>query len=112
MSQHTQTAPRFLTMDSSLDPERLAITRLEGEDRLSACFLYRVDAVTEEADPAVDALLGMPVTLWMHDNDPDRRRPIHGHVRRIVGQGRDHHGHRRFQMEVVPRLWFLSCTSD
>ncbi len=99
-------------MDSSLDPERLAITRLEGEDRLSACFLYRVDAVTEEADPAVDALLGMPVTLWMHDNDPDRRRPIHGHVRRIVGQGRDHHGHRRFQMEVVPRLWFLSCTSD
>ena len=50
--------------------------------------------------------------MWLLNDDPERRRPIHGHVRRLVGQGHTPQGARLYQLEVVPRLWFLSCTSD
>jgi type VI secretion system VgrG family protein len=54
----------------------------------------------------------MPVTLWLLNDDPDRRRPIHGNVKRLIGQGHTPQGSRLYQLEVVPRLWFLCCTSD
>ena len=119
MSQHLQTAQasltpagRFLAIDTPLGPDAMEMTRLEGEDTLSRCFLYRVTIVTTRTDAAIESLLGLPVTLWLLNNRQEERRPLHGHVRRVTGHGRDAHGHRQFEMEVVPRLWFLSCTSD
>ena len=88
------------------------MTRLDGEDAISRCFLYRVEVVATVPDNSVEALLGEPVTLWLMGDGPDARRPIHGHVRSVAGMGHDTHGRRRFELEVVPRLWFLSCTCD
>jgi type VI secretion system secreted protein VgrG len=112
----TTTAPpqanRLLTMDTPLDPDEVLLTSLEGEDVLSRCFLYRITIVTEQPDNAVQSLLGMPVTLWMRNDSHEQGRPVHGHVRRLVGQGTTPRGAGLYRLEVVPRLWFLSCTSD
>ena len=41
-----------------------------------------------------------------------RRRPISGHIRRIVSLNATLRGSPKYRFEIVPRLWFLSCTSD
>jgi type VI secretion system secreted protein VgrG len=105
-------ADRILAIDTPLGPDAVTLLSLDGEDVLSRCFLYRIVIITAEPVAAVRSLLGMPVTLWLMHSDPDRQRPIHGIVRRLVGNGSDLHGNRRYRLEVVPRLWFLSCTSD
>jgi type VI secretion system secreted protein VgrG len=111
VTEYTQDT-RLLAIDTPLGPDKVLLITLEGEDVLSRCFHYRVTIETEQTDNAVQSLLGMPVTLWLLNDDPDRRRPIHGHVRRLAGQGLTPRGTRLYQLEVVPRLWFLSCTSD
>ena len=102
----------YLGLDTSLGPNVLTLLSLEGEEKLSHCFLFTLTVVTSEPDGAVRSLLGQPVTAWLMNGDEDARRPIHGHVRRIASQGRDDHGNRFYRLELVPRLWFLNCTSD
>jgi len=103
---------RLLAIDTPLGPDELLLTSLEGEDVLSRCFVYRVAIATQQADDAVQSLLGKPVTLWIgNENDADRR-PVHGHVRRVISDGATIQDLGIYHLEVVPRLWFLSCTSD
>ncbi|HEY5230716.1 MAG TPA: type VI secretion system tip protein TssI/VgrG, partial [Galbitalea sp.] len=103
---------RLLAIDTPLGTDEALLISLEGEDILSRCFQYRVTIETGQTDNAIQSLLGVPVTLWLHNNNRDLRRPIHGHVRRLIGQGRTNRDTRLYQLEVAPRLWFLSCTSD
>lgn len=103
---------RLLAIDTPLGPDKALLITLEGEDVLSRCFHYRVTIETGQPDSAIQSLLGMPVTLWLRNDDPERRRPVHGYVRRLAGQGYSPQGARLYQLDVVPRLWFLSCTSD
>jgi type VI secretion system secreted protein VgrG len=103
---------RLFAIDTPLGPNKALLITPEGEDVLSRCFHYRVTIETEQSDSAVQSLLGMPVTLWLLNDDPEPRRPIHGHVRRLVGRGFTPRGTNLYELDVVPRLWFLSCTSD
>jgi type VI secretion system secreted protein VgrG len=103
---------RLLAIDTPLGPDKALLISLEGEDVLSRCFQYRVSIETEQSDAAIQSLLGVPVTLWLHNSISELRRPIHGYVRRLIGQGLTDRGTNLYQLEVVPRLWFLSCTSD
>jgi type VI secretion system secreted protein VgrG len=105
-------ADRLLAIDTPLGPDQVLLVSLDGEDELSRCFVYRIVIATRQPDDAVQSLLGMPVTLWLLNNSPELRRPIHGHVRRVVGQGVTPHGAGLYRLEVAPRLWFLTCTSD
>jgi type VI secretion system secreted protein VgrG len=111
MADFSQTN-RIIAIDTNLGDDKALLTRLDGEDVLSRCFLYRISIITEQPDNFVQSLLGMPVTLWLQNNNPDLRRPIHGHVRQLVAEGRTVRSDGLYQLEVVPRLWFLSCTSD
>ena len=105
-------ADRLLAIETSLGPDQALLIDLEGEDVLSRCFLYRIVIATQQPDSAVQSLLGTPVTLWLLNNSTELRRPIHGHVRRVIGNGITTRGTRLYKLEVVPRLWFLTCTSD
>jgi type VI secretion system secreted protein VgrG len=105
-------AERLLAIDTPLGPDAVLLTTLEGEDILSRCFVYHVTIATEQSDTAVQSLLGRPVTLWLDNHSPELRRPINGHVRRLVGHGTTPRGARLYNLEVVPRLWFLNCSSD
>jgi type VI secretion system secreted protein VgrG len=105
-------AERLLAIDTPLGPDTVLLTKLEGEDVLSRCFVYRVTIATEQSDQAVQSLLGKPVTLWLDNHSPELRRPINGHVRRLIGHGTTSRGAKLYHLEVVPRLWFLTCSSD
>jgi type VI secretion system secreted protein VgrG len=103
---------RLLAIDTPLGPGAVLLTSLEGEDVLSRCFVYHITIATEQSDQAVQARLGKPVTLDLANHSPELRRPINGHVRRLVGNGTTSRGTRLYRLEVVPRLWFLNCSSD
>jgi type VI secretion system secreted protein VgrG len=105
-------ADRLLAIETSLGPDQALLIDLDGEDVLSHCFIYRIVIATQQPDSAVQSLLGTPVTLWLLNNSTELRRPIHGHVRRVIGNGITTRGTRLYKLEVVPRLWFLTCTSD
>lgn len=105
-------ARRLLGLETPLGPGAITVLALEGEDGLSRCFLHEVIVVTAREEKEIQTLLSQPVTLWVMDDNPDLRRPINGHVRRIVGLKQDNHGNRQYRLELVPRLWFMSYTED
>jgi type VI secretion system secreted protein VgrG len=105
-------ADRLLAIETSLGPDQALLVDLEGEDVVSRCFVYRIVIATHQQDSAVQSLLGTPVTLWLLNNSAELRRPIHGHIRRVIGNGITSRGTHLYKLEVVPRLWFLTCTSD
>ena len=95
------------------------LTELEGEDRLSAPFVYRIRFATEAPVAAVKALIGTDVTLYFGQPGAGtpallRRRPLNGHFRRIARVGRVGRDGLilEWEAEVVPKLWFASQTSD
>jgi type VI secretion system secreted protein VgrG len=90
----------------------IRLTALEGEDVLSRCFSYRATIVTTRSADALDGLIGEAVTLWFTAGGKETHRPINGHVRRVRGCGVTHRGVGQYELEIVPRLWFLSCTQD
>ncbi|MBR0661327.1 type VI secretion system tip protein TssI/VgrG [Neoroseomonas oryzicola] len=109
----------LLAMHTTLAGWPVVLTELEGEDRLSAPFVYRIRFATEAPVAAVKALIGTEVTLFFGQPEPDaanrlRRRPLNGHFRRIARIGRVGRDGMilEWEAEVVPRLWFLSQTSD
>lgn len=108
----------LLAMRTTLGGSPAILIELEGEDRLSAPFAYRIRFATEAPVAAVKALIGTEVTLFFGEADaeaPDvlRRRPLNGHFRRISRVGRVGRDGALFEWEaeVVPRLWFLSQSS-
>ncbi len=108
----------LLAMHTTLADWPAVLTELEGEDRLSAPFVYRVRFATEAPVAAVKALIGTEVTLFFglpgaEVPDAQRRRPLNGHFRRIARCGRvgRDRGILEWEAEVVPRLWFLSQMS-
>ncbi|WP_198371169.1 type VI secretion system Vgr family protein [Roseomonas rosulenta] len=108
----------LLAMHTTLADWPAVLTELEGEDRLSAPFVYRIRFATEAPVAAVKALVGTEVTLFFGQPGARapallRRRPLNGHFRRISRIGRVGRDGTilEWQAEVVPKLWFLSQSS-
>jgi type VI secretion system secreted protein VgrG len=109
----------LLAMRTTLDGYQAILTELQGEDRLSAPFVYRIRFASEAPVAAVKALIGTDVTLYFGQPGPETpdlvaRRPLNGHFRRIARAGRVGRDGTvlEWEAEVVPSLWFLSQTSD
>jgi type VI secretion system secreted protein VgrG len=109
----------LLAMRTTLDGYQAILTELDGEDRLSAPFVYRIRFATEAPVAAVKALIGTEVTLYFGQPGPEvpdlvARRPLNGRFRRIARAGRIGRDGTvlEWEAEVVPALWFLSQTSD
>lgn len=112
-------ANRILAIDTKLGANKALLSQLDGEDQLSRPFVFRVRFATEESNDAVKALLGTEVTIWFGrpgeaSDGPIgiERRPLHGHVRRLTLGESARADMTEWRAEVVPKLWFLSRTTD
>lgn len=108
MASYSQ-AERHLRLQTTLGEDKFLIERLSGTESISAPFLFTLDMLSEDPAVSPDDLLRQPVGLTI--DAPGSERVLHGCVRRFVQQGRSK-GLTRYHMEVVPRLWFLSLSSD
>jgi type VI secretion system secreted protein VgrG len=103
---------RSIAIETSLGPDALLLTDVDGEEKLSHPFIYNVRLVTRRTDPEVRRILGEPVTLWLDNSSEVTRRPINGRIRRVTWVADTLRDFATYQVEVVPHLWFLDCTAD
>jgi type VI secretion system secreted protein VgrG len=103
---------RSIAIDSPLGPDVLLLTSVEGEDKLSSCFVYAVEFLTRAPDADIRGLIGQSVTIWLNNQDTAHRQPVNGYIRRVIDMPTRGTGLYAYRAEVVPRLWFLDCASD
>ncbi|HQT63969.1 MAG TPA: type VI secretion system tip protein TssI/VgrG [Acidocella sp.] len=110
-SGYTQSG-KIVALDTPLGKDTLLLYAVNGEDALSRCFRYSIEFLTKAKDADVRSLIGRQVTIWLNNHKPDERQPINGLVRRIINRPSKQTGYVAYQAEIVPRLWFLECTTD
>ena len=125
MSGSTNTT-RLLDMQvTALGSSVIVPYDLVGEDAISKPFVFTVRFATDAAIADVAKQLGGEVTVWFGEPeasatiaDPSvARRPLHGHFRSLSRIGRRPNNASTtalfdWEAEIVPKVWFLSQTSD
>jgi type VI secretion system secreted protein VgrG len=106
---------RYLRIES---PESLAkkfsLLSFSGHEEMSRLFAFQLEA--ESADHAVDPkqVIGQQLTFSINYYDEagkSQQRFFNGYVNRLSAGGSES-GYRRYNIEVVPWLWFLTRKSD
>src|SRR4051812_5337417 len=94
-----------LRLTTNLGPDRLLLETIEGEEHLSAPFLYRLQltAVADDIDAA--SLVGTTTCVTLTGDDGDERA-IHGMITRVSQAA------RHCMAELRPSLWQLTLASD
>jgi type VI secretion system secreted protein VgrG len=94
---------QFTLRAGSLSEAELAVTRVDGRERLSEPYLFVVDATHAQGEPIdLAAMLGGEATLWMRRAGLDER-VVHGevHVAELVGIAA---GKPRYRLTIRPKL--------
>lgn len=105
-------AQRLLRATTPLGGDVLVAVSLVGVEEVSHPFLYTVTFVSDNASVSPASVLGKPMTLHLPLAD-DEARAVHGLVRRFSTAGRDQSDNlARYEVELVPALWFMSLSSD
>src|SRR5215469_7563118 len=102
---------RLLAIDTPLGKDKLVLTELSGEEEISQPFLFTATMRSEDPDIKPESLIGAKVTMWIK-RETAEPVPISGMVRSLSLASVDVRGFREYHAEIVPWLWFLSCTTD
>jgi type VI secretion system secreted protein VgrG len=102
---------RLLSIDTPLGNDKLVLTELSGEEEISQPFLFTAAMRSEDPDIKPESLIGAKVTMWIK-RETAEPVPISGMVRSLSLASVDVRGFREYHAEIVPWLWFLSCTTD
>jgi type VI secretion system secreted protein VgrG len=101
----------LLSIDTPLGKDKLVLTELSGEEEISQPFLFTATMRSEDPDIKPESLIGAKVTMWIK-RETAEPVPISGMVRSLSLASVDVRGFREYHAEIVPWLWFLSCTTD
>jgi len=106
---YTQDA-RICSLTTELGADVLLVRRLEGEERLSHPFHFRLELLAENAALDCGSLIGRPATLRFQLGESESR-PVQGIVIRFSQAGAD----RRFTVyraDLVPWFWLTRLRAD
>ncbi|MDO6782850.1 type VI secretion system tip protein TssI/VgrG [Neptunomonas phycophila] len=109
---------RLLAIDTPLGDDVFLLTRLAGEESVSALFGIEIEAYSLRKDITPAEIVGQNVTLKIAATDesalflPDSYRYINGYIKSFRQEGRQLQDLRGYSAVVVPWLWFLTQTSD
>ncbi len=84
---------------------------LSATERLSEPFAVRLTAMSTERAIDPNELIYQPVCVTLRTR-PGADRYFNGVVRRMEAVGLARRGRWTYNLEIVPRLWFLSQTAD
>lgn len=94
-----------------VQPSTLHAIELHATERLSQPFEVRLTVVSTNRAIDPDELLFQPVCVTLR-RKPQSDRFFNGVVRRIEAIGLPRRDRWTYQLDVVPRLWFLGQTAD
>ncbi|MDB6080136.1 MAG: hypothetical protein JWO82_3883 [Akkermansiaceae bacterium] len=103
---------RPLEIYTVLGKDVLLIERFRGVEALGRPFEFIVQTVSidEKLDP--DKLIGSSATIRMDYVLQPKERFFNGIISQVAHTGFDRRGYSRWELTMVPRLWFLTRTSD
>ena len=92
----------------------LVIERIAGQESLCRPFEFRVLAVATSDDFSFDDLAGSEAVVKLETGDPDagEYRYFHGVISQVAHAGFNLQGLSRYELTLVPWIWFLSQTTD
>jgi type VI secretion system secreted protein VgrG len=101
---------RLIALDTPLGNDVLLLQGFHGAEGISKLFAFDLHVLSEQ--PAIKAQdligKGCAVTVTLRDGTP---RYFNGHVGRFV-QAESGLRLTHYHLEMVPWLWFLTCTTD
>jgi type VI secretion system secreted protein VgrG len=102
--------PRIFTVHTPLGPEMLKFESLQGRERLSQLFEFRLDMLSPSQDISAEALLGHNVTVEVETQGLGRRY-LNGEVTSFGLVSRLER-HYRYQAVVRPWTWYMTRTEN
>jgi type VI secretion system secreted protein VgrG len=101
---------RLIAIDTPLGDDVLLLQGFTGHEAISRLFRFQLDLLSEKSSISFKDIVGQNVTIrvTLADGSP---RYFNGVVSRFSQSGSDLR-FARYQMEVVPWLWFLTRISD
>ena len=104
---------RSLGLLTALGEGVLFIERITGQESLGNPFEYSVSAVAENDEFSFDDLIGTDATvrLEMRREGAESTRFFNGIISKISHLGYDLQGNSRYELTLVPWLWFLTPVS-
>ncbi|MEJ7638658.1 MAG: type VI secretion system tip protein TssI/VgrG, partial [Singulisphaera sp.] len=104
-------ADRPMTVTTPLGPDVLLLTGFAGDEAISQLFRFQLDLVTEDQTLVeFDKLLGRMVTINL--TRPEEGRRHFSGICASLSQGMRERNLTTFRMEIVPNLWFLTCSAE
>lgn len=99
---------RDLRLSTALGQDVLAIERISGSESLCRPFEFRVLAVAAKDSFKFDDLVGTSATV-SYDIGANGTRQFNGLVSQVQHSGYDLSGLSRYELVLVPWIWFLSA---
>ncbi len=97
---------RFITIsDLGFGEDAFLVTRFYGIEEISGLYDFKIEVLSQHLDLAAAEILGRPVTLTLHSDEP---RHFSGYVGAFTFGEMESHHLRQYQLTLVPWLWFLS----
>ena len=101
---------RPLRVSTGLGKDVLLLERFSGEEHISSPYRFTLEMLSENASIDPNAVLRKPISVTVVIPG-GKERHFHGIVNRFSAGGR-RAGLTSYRAEMVPKLWFLSLTSD
>ncbi len=111
MSETIEQGDRWLSVDTPLGQDVLLISGLNGVERMSRPFEFRLDLLSQDGSLKPSDILGKSVTVTIKRPSSDPRY-INGIVRRFSVGPMATRDLRSYSAEIVPEFWLLSQTVD
>jgi type VI secretion system secreted protein VgrG len=102
---------RPFRIKTPLGDDALLLNSFHGYERVSTTFRYVMDVLAEDPNIDLKGLLMKPAVLTIKLEDQTERH-IHGNINRIKLMEYGDDGMARYQIEMVPWLWFLNLFSN
>ena len=101
---------RLIAVDTPLGDDVFLLQSFHGDEGISRLFRFNLELLSEKSNISFKDIVGQNVTLRIALPE-DKERYFNGFVSRFAQSGSDVR-FTRYQMEVVPWLWFLTRNAD
>jgi type VI secretion system secreted protein VgrG len=102
---------RLISITTPLGGDVLLLAGFSGHEGISRLFTFNLDLLSESKSISFDDIVGQSVTIKLQLADGSSDRYFNGYVSRFAQSTTDVK-FTRYQMEVVPWLWFLTRNAN
>ncbi|HTZ74013.1 MAG TPA: type VI secretion system tip protein VgrG [Candidatus Aquilonibacter sp.] len=102
---------RLISISTPLGEDVLLLAGFSGHEGISRLFAFNLDLLSESKSISFDDIIGQSVTIKLQLGDGSADRYFNGYVSRFAQSTTDIK-FTRYQMEVVPWLWFLTRNAN